>query len=227
MIKKQKELNFIIAASYLISLIAIRLSVFLAGAANTEFAKATEIGALPEVKFHIGRNLILFGYHIHHFYIGILFIIIAGWIGITGSKHLERKHLAAIYGVGLGLFMDEIGLLLTWGDYYSELTYLVSLFLLGIFLNILFFESFWKRVKINLETGEKASILRNKRAIQIIDWFSSKISKTKRISHLFSSIIFLSIAVLIIILPNFFIYWIAGGFFLQGANYVIKGITEE
>jgi len=109
----------------------IRLAVYLVGAAHTDFARVAEMGLLPETRFHIGRNIILFGYHVHHFYIGILLIGIAGWKAIVGSSRLTRKHIAMIYGAGLGLFMDEIRLLLTWGDYFSSLSYLLSLLLAG------------------------------------------------------------------------------------------------
>ncbi|HKL17069.1 MAG TPA: hypothetical protein VJ900_01795 [Patescibacteria group bacterium] len=147
MFKKEKKTPFLIAAAYLVSFITIRLLVVIAGAANTPFAQTINEN-LPEVNFAIGRNIVLFGYHIHHFYFGIILIAIAGWLSIVeDNSEKENDKLAIIYGVGLGLFMDEVGLLLTWGDYYSGLSYLLSIFLLGVFLNILYFPSFWKRYK--------------------------------------------------------------------------------
>ena len=74
-----KKLPFIITISYLSSLLGIRLAVLIAGSAQTGFAQAAKMGGLPDKSFSIGRNIILFGHHIHHFYIGILLISIAGW----------------------------------------------------------------------------------------------------------------------------------------------------
>ncbi|MFW6381847.1 MAG: hypothetical protein ACOCZ3_04810 [Bacillota bacterium] len=106
-----------------------------------------------EINFYIGRNIILFGYHIHHFYFGILLMGIAGWMSIVGVSYISGKKLALIYGTGLGLLMDEIGLLLTWGDYYSSLSYLLGIFLLGIFLNLIYFPAFWEKVSKDLVGG--------------------------------------------------------------------------
>ncbi len=151
MIKNDKQTPFLIGVSYLISFITIRLLVLIVGAANTPFAQTVNEG-LPEVNFAIGRNIVLFGYHIHHFYIGVILIAIAGWFSLVeDNNEKETNKLALIYGTGLGLFMDEIGLLLTWGDYYSGLSYLLGIFLLGVFLNILYFPSFWKRHKEDKE----------------------------------------------------------------------------
>ncbi len=139
MLKKSKEIPFIITLTFLAGFIFIRLAVFLAGSAETSFAEAAKIGDMPEVYFHIGSNIILFGYHIHHFYFGFGLVALAAWFALTGTDFFSRQMLAGFYGFGLGLFMDEIGLLLTWGDYYSRLSYLLSVLLVAIFLNIVFF----------------------------------------------------------------------------------------
>ena len=144
-----KKIPFIISISYLLSLLFIRISAHIAGSANSDVAQIVK-QSTGELNFYIGRNIILFGYHIHHFYFGILMIAIAGWFAITESGFESKEKLAAFYGIGLGLLMDEIGLLLTWGDYYSSLTYILSIILLGIFLNIIFFPYFWKSVREDL-----------------------------------------------------------------------------
>ena len=48
---------------------------------------------------------------------------IAGWLAITWkSERLDRAY-AVMYGLGAGFIGDEVGLLLTLGNYQSELTY--------------------------------------------------------------------------------------------------------
>jgi len=138
-----KKTPFLVAISYLVSFISIRLMVIIAGSANSEIARVVKEGA-PWTTFHIGRNIVLFGYHIHHFYFGVLLIALVGWLAITGTGRTSKERLAIIYGVGLGLFMDEIGLLLTWGNYASSLSYLLGILLLGILLSVVYFPRFSK-----------------------------------------------------------------------------------
>jgi len=58
-------------------------------------------------------------------------IVVGGWLGINyRDDHIERLA-AIVFGVGGGLVGDEIGLLLTFGDYYSELTYTFLIALLA------------------------------------------------------------------------------------------------
>ncbi len=144
---RNRKTPFLVAVSYLVSFISIRLMVIIAGSANSEIARVVKEGA-SWTTFYIGRNIVLFGYHIHHFYFGILLIAIAGWLAITGSRKINKEKLAVIYGLGLGLLMDEIGLLLTWGNYASSLSYLLGVFLLGILLTVVYFPEFWRNLAV-------------------------------------------------------------------------------
>lgn len=201
--------------------------VFIAGAAKTEFAKAAEMGLTPDVKFSIGRNIILFGYHIHHFYIGIILICIAGWLSIVGSTLFSRKQIAVVYGAGLGLFMDEIGLLLTWGDYYSSLSYSLSIFLAGIFLNILFFHHFWRELKERIISGESHSVIwnavaKNTKLMKLTDEISFRTGKTEKTSLFLNGIISIIVCLLILVFPRFLRYSISGLFIIQGVNHLVR-----
>jgi multisubunit Na+/H+ antiporter MnhG subunit len=99
--------------------------------------------------FYPGIVLISGNLHIHHFWFGIALLAIGGWAGIS-YNHKEIDMLAAIiYGVGGGLIVDEVGLLLTFGDYWSGITWtfvivLVAsvsvLILLGMFRQAVFEE---------------------------------------------------------------------------------------
>ncbi|MCF7889870.1 hypothetical protein K9M78_01475 [Candidatus Bipolaricaulota bacterium] len=142
--------------------------VILAGSANSDIAQIVK-GGSTLAHFHIGRNIILFGYHIHHFYFGILLIGIAGWLAIAGSTNISKEKLALIYGAGLGLLMDEIGLLLTWGDYASSLSYLLGVFLLGIILSIIYFPRFWRSFHDNISWAGYPFSLLGRASERIID----------------------------------------------------------
>ena len=70
-------------------------------------------------------HLIVFGYHIHHFYYGLVLILLAGAISITYRGLLLVRLSCVLYGLGLGILIDELGLLLTWGNYWAEVTYTI------------------------------------------------------------------------------------------------------
>lgn len=225
--KTNQDIPFLITISYLISFFFIRLVVFIAGSANTEFARAAGMGQSPEVKFAIGRNIILFGYHFHHFYFGILMICIAGWMSITGSHLLSRKQVAVLYGAGLGLFMDEVGLLLTWGDYFSSISYLLSLLLAGLFLSIVFFQPFWEEMKKNLQEAGPSSFVwkvfsGNTGLFRMNNWIGEKIGKTDRTSLAFTGILSLAVSILIVLSPQFLRYCVFGVFVLQGLTHLVR-----
>ena len=62
------------------------------------------------------------GIHFHHFWYGLIMVIAAGWMGIALSNVWLGRNLAIVFGLGTGLIGDEVGLLLTFGDYTSNLT---------------------------------------------------------------------------------------------------------
>ncbi|MBS3736033.1 hypothetical protein KGY72_02530 [Candidatus Bipolaricaulota bacterium] len=142
--------------------------VIVAGSANSEIAQIVK-GGSTLTHFHIGRNIILFGYHIHHFYFGILLMGIAGWLAIAGRTDISKEKLALIYGAGLGLLMDEIGLLLTWGDYASTLSYLLGVFLLGIIFSLIYFPRFWISFHDNISWARYPLSLLNNASERIIN----------------------------------------------------------
>lgn len=64
------------------------------------------------------------GIHLHHFWYGLALIAVAGWMGIAWRNERLYRLYAVLYGLGAGFVGDEVGLLLTFGNYQSELTYL-------------------------------------------------------------------------------------------------------
>src|SRR6266550_25137 len=64
------------------------------------------------------------GINLHHFWYGIALISVAGWMGIAWRNERLYRLYAVLYGLGAGFVGDEVGLLLTFNNYQSELTYL-------------------------------------------------------------------------------------------------------
>jgi len=63
------------------------------------------------------------GIHFHHFWFGLAMVVVAGWLGIVSTHPALNRIYATGFGFGGGLIGDEVGLLLTFGNYQSELTY--------------------------------------------------------------------------------------------------------
>src|SRR5437867_5784676 len=63
------------------------------------------------------------GIHFHHFWYGLTMMGVAGWLGIVDNDVKFARVYAVVFGVGAGFVGDEVGLLLTFDDYYSELTF--------------------------------------------------------------------------------------------------------
>jgi ABC-type maltose transport system permease subunit len=50
---------------------------------------------------------------------------VGGWLGISYESERVNRLAAILFGAGGGLIGDEVGLLLTFEDYWSEVTYTV------------------------------------------------------------------------------------------------------
>ncbi len=116
------QIQFIILFAFIISFIVARIFVIL-----------LDLPSTPTFE------LWLKGYRIHHFFYGIGLTVVGGWLGHTRSGRTITRVSAALYGIGFGLIVDEFGLLLTFGDYWSAQSYLffvlISLFLVFILLS--------------------------------------------------------------------------------------------
>lgn len=66
--------------------------------------------------------LISGGYHIHHYWYGLIILAIGGWLGISYENERVNRVAAILFGVGGGIIGDEVGLLLT-SNYWTEITY--------------------------------------------------------------------------------------------------------
>lgn len=77
--------------------------------------------------------LVRSGLHIHHFWYGLILLSIGGWVGISYDSERTNRWAAAMFGAGGGLVGDEIGLPLTFGDYWTGITYSVIIILMSLF----------------------------------------------------------------------------------------------
>jgi len=97
------------------------------------------------------------GVHFHHFWYGLAMAVVAGWLGIVSFHPTMNRLYATVFGLGGGLIGDEVGLLLTFGNYHSELTYFFFVGFVSVALLLLLvirYREPLKRDLIEVERGE-------------------------------------------------------------------------
>ena len=129
----RKDTPFVVLISLLATLALARAFVLLTGAAETT----------TETSTYIGRNLIIGGYHIHHFFYGFALICAAAWIAIQYPTRNLPRLAAVLFGAGLGLCVDEMGYFLGGQvNYFDRTTYFIALSIILVLLSALSFRSF-------------------------------------------------------------------------------------
>jgi hypothetical protein len=79
------------------------------------------------------------GVHLHHFWYGLVLIVVSGGLGIVHDDPRYRRLYAVLFGLGGGLVGDEVGLLMTFGNYDSVITlyFFVIVVSAGVLLTLL------------------------------------------------------------------------------------------
>jgi hypothetical protein len=105
-----------------------------------------------------GATVIAGGIHLHHFWYGLVMVVVSGWLSIVLDRPELERILAIVFGLGAGLIGDETGLLLTLGDYQSELTYVIFVGVIsfaGIGFLLLRYRDQLRRDVLSIGRGEK------------------------------------------------------------------------
>ncbi len=87
------------------------------------------------------------GIHFHHFWYGLAMVVASGWTGIELGDARIGRLLAIVFGLGAGLIGDEVGLLLTFGDYYSSLTEVFFVGAIGFIILAMFLSAGRSRIE--------------------------------------------------------------------------------
>ncbi len=218
--KKDKSVPFMVMISFFLSFLLARLWVVVSGADKPTYQESAT---------HVGKNLIIKGLHVHHFFYGFVLLCIGGWLALSYERGRARKAAPLLYGAGLGFFLDEIGFLLTWGEYWSSLSYAIALLTGVLFLNIVYFSDFWYEVRKNVILfNNKHPVVSNALRIplfmEVVDRMSNKISRTEKVSLVFTGLLYVGVGAAILIYPRLLYIWVAGGFILGGVTYVVRAI---
>lgn len=123
--KTGKEIPFIILLSFLTTFALSRLI--------TTF--------FPDLFLQVRGN------HVHHFAYGIIILGLTGYFSLTQPRSTTtRLRLSVIYGFGLGLAFDEFAMWIQLDDvYHDRSTYDAIVFITLLFLNIIYFDDFWRK----------------------------------------------------------------------------------
>lgn len=128
------KLRMIVLATFFLSFVVARVAVILSGIVGPETSSGL-------AGFFTVNEIWINGYHIHHFFFGFLALTLAGWL-LLFRENFSKLYAAGLYGTGLGIFMDEFGMLLTEGDYFATSSYFAAI----TFLSLLFVGVYWDHI---------------------------------------------------------------------------------
>jgi hypothetical protein len=132
-VDKLDEVPFIIFISFLVTFIVSRSYVYMV-------QKDILVGPL------FVEAIIIRGIHVHHLNFGIVILAICGFTALYDLRPRIHRITAIFYGIGLALTFDEFALwLLLEDNYYARVTYDAIIIITLIFLNIIYFPSFWRK----------------------------------------------------------------------------------
>lgn len=92
-----------------------------------------------------------YGFRIHHFVYGIILLAIGGWLGISYDEERITRLAAVLYGAGGGLIGDEAGLILTFGNYWTGITYTILVIFLVFIFALILFERYSKAISAEIK----------------------------------------------------------------------------
>jgi hypothetical protein len=129
---RQVGLRFVVFVSFAVGFVGARAVVVTAGLVGDETSSGSFLG-LPIHQLEFGA------FHIHHYFYGFVTLDVIGWIAVFREEYSKRL-VAVLYGLGMGVFMDEVGMLLTGGAYYSRSTYFAVVVFVAVFLTALYWD---------------------------------------------------------------------------------------
>lgn len=103
---------------------------------------------LARLIVHLNPHLFvtLNGNHVHHFVYGIAVLIVVGYIALT-TRDYGRPGLAAAYGAGVALTLDEFAIWFHLEDLYHARASYDAIVLAGaFFFTVVYFDDFWRLV---------------------------------------------------------------------------------
>ena len=98
------------------------------------------------------------GLHIHHFWFGLALLVVGGWLGISYENERVDRVAAILFGAGGGLVADEVGLLLTFRNYWTDITYTLVITLITLAIMLILLTTYWRVIREEFAAFSKSSI---------------------------------------------------------------------
>jgi len=131
---EKSRIRMVVLSTFFLSFLVARVAVILSGIVGPETTSGTA-GFLPVSEIWVS------GYHVHHFFFGFLALTLSGWL-LLFRRNVSKYYAAVLYGTGLGIFIDEFGLLLTEGNYFASSSYFAAM----TFISLLLVGVYWDRM---------------------------------------------------------------------------------
>jgi hypothetical protein len=129
---EQVGLRFVVFVSFVVGFVGARTVVVAAGLVGEETTSGSFLG-LPIHQLDFGAV------HIHHYFYGFVTLAVIGWIAVFREDYSKRL-VAVLYGLGMGVFLDEVGMLLTEGAYFARSTYFAVILFVAVFFVALYWD---------------------------------------------------------------------------------------
>jgi len=129
---EQVGLRFVVFVSFVVGFVGARTVVVTAGLVGEETTSGSFLG-LPIRQLDFGAV------HVHHYLYGFLTLAVIGWIAVFRENYSKRL-VAVLYGLGMGVFLDKVGMLLTEGRYFSRATYFAVVLFVAFFFVALYWD---------------------------------------------------------------------------------------
>jgi hypothetical protein len=108
--------------------------------------------------FYPETSVRLRGYHIHHFWFGVALLAIGGWLGISYENERVNRIAAILFGAGGGLIGDEVGLLITFENYWTDITYTFVIIFLTLASILIIVARYWQSISTEFTEFLRSSI---------------------------------------------------------------------
>ncbi|MBW6440615.1 hypothetical protein K0B03_01110 [Patescibacteria group bacterium] len=132
-------MSFVVLVSFLLTFIIVRIYVLLG-----------TFGVIDDPYLYIK------GYHIHHLNYGIVIMAIAGFLALVHKDDKNRLKIGILYGIGIALTFDEIGM---WfkleDDYWTRMSYDAVILIAMIFASFVYLPSFWNSIVFHIKKSLK------------------------------------------------------------------------
>jgi CDP-diglyceride synthetase len=102
--------------------------------------------------------LVHYGLHIHHFWFGLILLVVGGWLGISYENERIDRVAAILFGAGGGLVADEVGLLLTFRNYWTSITYTLVIILVMLAIMLILITTYWRVIREEFTEFSKSSV---------------------------------------------------------------------